>query len=90
MTLTLNKNDVFARFVSCARGAGLLKILTQMARRTMDGEASFNFTRRNKFTDDFKPAVKSKNKFNAPRNFSRENSAAKNSNQKTASKKGRF
>ncbi len=65
MTLTLNKNDVFARFVSCVRGVGLVKILAQVARRAMDGEGLSDFSAGKRFTDDFKPAVKDKNNLTA-------------------------
>jgi hypothetical protein len=61
MTLTLNKNDVFARFVSCVRGAGLIKISAHVARRAMDGEGLSDFSAGRRFADDFKPAVKDKN-----------------------------
>jgi hypothetical protein len=65
MTLTLDKNDVFARFVSCVRGAGLIKISAQVARRAMDGEGLSDFSAGRRFTDDFKPAVKDKNNLTA-------------------------
>ena len=65
MTLILDKNDVFARFVSCVRGAGLIKISAQVARRAMDGERLSDFSAGRRFTDDFKPAVKGKNNLTA-------------------------
>jgi hypothetical protein len=69
MTLTSDKNDVFARFVSCMRGAGLVKILTQVARRAMDGEGLSVFSAGKRFTDDFKPAVKDQNNLTAAKFF---------------------
>jgi hypothetical protein len=61
MTLTFDKNQLIMRFASCVRGAGLIKILTQVARRAMDGEGLSVFSAGKRFTDDFKPAVKGKN-----------------------------
>jgi hypothetical protein len=61
MTLTLDKNDVFERFVSCVRDAGLIKISAQVARRAMDGDGLSDFSAGKRFADDFKPAVKDKN-----------------------------
>jgi hypothetical protein len=61
MMLTSDKNDSFTRFASCVRGAGLIKILSQMARRAMDGEGLSDFSAGKRFTDDFKPTVKGKN-----------------------------
>jgi hypothetical protein len=69
MTLTSDKNDVFVRFVSCVRGAGLVKILTQVARRAMDGEGLSVFSAGKRFTDDFKPAVNGKNNLTAVKFF---------------------
>ena len=69
MTLTLDKNDVFARFVSCMRGAGLIKIFSPVARRAMDGEGLSVFSAGIRFTDDFKPAVKDKNNLTAAKFF---------------------
>jgi hypothetical protein len=57
MTLTLTENDFLTRFVSCARGAGLLKIRSRVARRAMDGEAGSILPAGLRFTDDFRPAV---------------------------------
>jgi hypothetical protein len=65
MTLTLDKNDIFMRFVSCVRGAGLIKISAQVARRAMDGEGLSVFSAGKRFADDFKPAVKDKNNLTA-------------------------
>ena len=65
MTLTLNKNHGFARFVSCLDGAGMIKISSQVARRAMDGEGLSDFSAGKRFTDDFKPAVKDKNNLTA-------------------------
>jgi hypothetical protein len=61
MTLTSDKNHDFARFAPCVRGAGLLKILAQVARRAMDGEGLSDFSAGKSFADDFKPAVNDKN-----------------------------
>jgi len=61
MTTLLNKNDFFARFVSCAGRAGLVKISSQVARRAMDGGGLQDFSAGRRFTDDFKPAVKDRN-----------------------------
>jgi hypothetical protein len=69
MTLALDKNDIFARFVSCMRGAGLVKISAQVARRAMDGEGLSDFSAGRRFTDDFKPAVKDKNNLTAVKFF---------------------
>jgi hypothetical protein len=60
MTLILTKNNCFTRFVPCVDGAGLIKILSQVARRAMDGEGLSDFSAGKRFTDDFKPAVKEK------------------------------
>ena len=60
MTLTLDKNEFFTRFVPCVRGAGLIKILSQVARRVMDGDGLSVFSAGKRFTDDFKPAVMNK------------------------------
>ena len=57
MTLTLNKNIVFARFVSCVRGARLLKILPEAARRAMAGESIFNFIRRFRISRRFQASM---------------------------------
>jgi hypothetical protein len=65
MTLTLNKNTGFARFASCLDGAGLIRILSQVARRAMDGEGLSNFSAGKRFTDDFKPAMTGKNNLTA-------------------------
>jgi len=59
--LTLAKNDSFARFAPCVCGAGLIKILSQVARRVMGGVRFSVFSAGKRFTDDFKPVVKSKN-----------------------------
>jgi hypothetical protein len=61
MTLTFDKNQLIMRFASCVCGAGLIKILSQMARRAMDGDGLSVFSAGKRFTDDFKPAVKGKN-----------------------------
>jgi hypothetical protein len=89
MTLTLNKNDVFARFVSCVDGAGLIKISAQVARRVMDGEGLSVFSAGKRFTDDFKPAVKDKNNLTRRGIFRGKISRRKTQTNKTASKKGR-
>ena len=65
MTLTLNKNHGFDRFVPCTNDAGMIKILSQVARRAMDGEGLSNFSAGKRFTDDFKPAAKGKNNLTA-------------------------
>jgi hypothetical protein len=65
MTLILPKNNSFARFVPCVRGAGLIKILSHVARRAMDGGRLSDFSAGERFTDDFKPAVKDKNNLTA-------------------------
>ena len=65
MTLISDKNHLIMRFVSCADGAGLIKILAQVARRAMDGEGLSDFSAGKRFTDDFKPAVKDKNNLTA-------------------------
>jgi hypothetical protein len=61
MTATIHKNESFARFVSCVRGAGLLMISSQVARRAMNGEGLSIFSAGKRFTDDFKPVVTDKN-----------------------------
>jgi len=63
--LTLAKNDSFARFAPCVCGAGLIKILSQVARRVMGGVRFSVFSAGKRFTDDFKPAVKNKNNLTA-------------------------
>jgi hypothetical protein len=65
MTLTLTENDFFTRFAPCVRSAGLIKILSQVARRAMDGEGLSVFSAGKRFADDFKPAVKGKNNLTA-------------------------
>jgi hypothetical protein len=60
MTLTPNKNQDFARFAPCARGAGLLKIQPDAARRAMPGGTLSVLPGGNKF-DDFKRAVTGRN-----------------------------
>jgi hypothetical protein len=69
MTLTLDKNVFFTRFASCVRGAGLLKIPMQVARRAMNGERLSVFPAGLKFTDDFKPAVTNKINLTAAKFF---------------------
>jgi hypothetical protein len=69
MTLTLNKNHGFARFVSCVNRAGLIKISSQVARRAMDGGGLSDFSAGSRFTDDFKPAVKDTNNLTAAEFF---------------------
>jgi hypothetical protein len=61
MTLILTKNYSFVCFASCVSGTGLIKILSQVARRAMDGGGLSVFSAGKRFTDDFKPAVKGKN-----------------------------
>ena len=65
MTLTSNKNHGFTRFVPCANGAGMIKILSPVARRAMDGEGLSDFSAGKRFADDFRPAVKDKNNLTA-------------------------
>ena len=57
MTLALDKNGFFARFASCVRGAGLIKILLQVARRSMDGDGVSVFSAGKGFAGGFKPAL---------------------------------
>jgi len=57
MTLTLNKNNYFSRFVSCTDGAGLLKILSQAARRVITSNVPPVFPEGFTFTDGFKPSI---------------------------------
>jgi hypothetical protein len=61
MTLTLDENDFFARFAPCLRGAGLIKIKTEAARRAMGGDGLSVLSAEKRFTDDFTPAVMGKN-----------------------------
>ena len=61
MTLTFNKNDGFARFVSCVNAAGLLKISLQVARRVCSSKTHPVFPAGFKFTDGFNPAAASRN-----------------------------
>jgi hypothetical protein len=61
MTLILTKNDSFARFAPCVPGTGLVKILSQLAGRAMDGEGLSVLSAGKRFADDFRPAVKDKN-----------------------------
>jgi len=57
MRPTFAENKFFARFVSCVRGAGLLKSLAQAAGCAMAGE-SFLFSPVSfGFSDDFNPAL---------------------------------
>lgn len=69
MTLTSNKNHGLIRFVPCANGAGMIKILPPVARRAMDGEGLSNFSAGNRFTDDFKPALTVQNNLTADEFF---------------------
>jgi hypothetical protein len=89
MTLIFDKNDSFACFASCVRGAGLIRILSQVARRVMDGEGLSDFSAGKRFTDDFKPAVKDKNYLTAVEFFEGKFYSEKLKPIKTASKKGR-
>jgi len=61
MTLTFNKNAGFARFVSCAEGAGLLMILSQAARCVINSQAHPVFPEGFKFTDGFKTPTTRRN-----------------------------
>jgi hypothetical protein len=61
MKLILDKNDYFTRFASCVGDAGLVKVLSQVARRAMDGDGLSVFNAGKRFTDDFKPAVNNDN-----------------------------
>jgi hypothetical protein len=54
MTLTFNKNDGFARFVSCAQRMGLLMILSQAARCVINSQTHPVFPDGFKFTGGFK------------------------------------
>ena len=58
MTTALNKNRDFTRFASCARVAGLIKILSPVARRALTDGAVSVFSDGSNFTGDFKPTVK--------------------------------
>ena len=69
MTQTLNKNHGFHRFVPCANLVGMIKILSLVARRAMDGEGLSNFSAGKRFTDDFKPAVTGSNNLTAAEFF---------------------
>jgi len=61
MKLTLNKNEIFARFASCVRGAGLLKNSSEVAGRTLaDGVLRIS-TVSFGFDNDFKSAVANTN-----------------------------
>jgi hypothetical protein len=57
MKLTLNKNEIFARFASCVRGTGLLKNSSEVAGRTLAGGVSKISTVSFSFDNDFKSAV---------------------------------
>jgi hypothetical protein len=61
MMLTSANDEYFPRFASCVRGAGLVRILAQVARRAMDGEGLSDLPAGSRFTDDFKPALTSIN-----------------------------
>ncbi|HXI73255.1 MAG TPA: hypothetical protein VNN22_23190 [Verrucomicrobiae bacterium] len=54
MTLMFNKNDGFARFVSCVKRRGLLLILSQAARCVTNSRTHPVFPDGFKFTDGFK------------------------------------
>jgi hypothetical protein len=54
MTLIININDGFVRFVSCVAGTGLLMILLQAARCVSDSQTHPTFPDGSKFTDGFK------------------------------------
>lgn len=57
MKLTLNKNGSFVRFVSCVRGAGLLKNLSEAAGCALTGGVLRISTVRYGFDNDFTSAV---------------------------------
>jgi hypothetical protein len=82
MTLTLDKNDACARFAACARGAGLVKIPPQVARRAMDGEGLSVFSAGKRFTDGFKPAWTHKHDLNRREIFRGKVSRRKTQNNK--------
>jgi len=64
MTLACNTNDGFARFVSCVKGAGLLKISSQVARRAFSTKTHPVFPAGIKFTDGFNPAAAGRDNLN--------------------------
>jgi hypothetical protein len=61
MTLTLNKNAGFARFASCAAGAGVFMILVQAARCASSSPAHPVFPDGFKFTGGFKTPTTRRN-----------------------------
>jgi hypothetical protein len=61
MKLTLNKNEIFARFASCVRGAGLLKNPSEAAECALTDGALRISTVSFGFDNDFKPAVANTN-----------------------------
>jgi hypothetical protein len=83
MTLTLNKNDFLTRFVSCARGAALLKILVAAARRAKAGETFLFFPAGFNFSDGFRPIPMNKKSLTRRGIFRGKISQRKNQNQKT-------
>jgi len=60
MSLTFNKNDGFARFVSCANGAGLLKIPSQVAGLVLSSKTRPVFPAGTTFNDGFNPGAASR------------------------------
>jgi hypothetical protein len=89
MMLTLDKNDFFARFVSCMRGAGLLKNLPEAAGWMLAGKTFLNSPAGFSFSNDFKPAVTSTNNLTSCGIFRGKILQWKTQTNKTASKKGR-
>jgi len=61
MKLTWHKNELFARFVSCVRGAGLLKNLLEAVGRTLTHGALRFSTVRFGFDNDFTSVVANTN-----------------------------
>jgi hypothetical protein len=82
MTLALNKNDGFARFVSCVAGAGLLMILSQAAKRVINAKAHHVFPDGFKFTGGFKPEATDRNNLTRGGIFRGKVSRRKNQNTK--------
>jgi len=89
MTLTFGQFEAARlRFVSCATGGSLLQKIAAAVKRVSGGKSCSVFPARIHFPNSLTRLAKDKKRFNASRNFSRENFAAsKNSNQNNTSKK---
>jgi hypothetical protein len=90
MTLTFDKKNGFARFVSCVNGAGLLKISPSAARRVTTSRTHPVFPEGFTFADDFKPSITRKNNLTCGGIFRGKISRQQIQNILTASKTGRY